>query len=139
VKNDYLMNIMPTKVKNYILINYENLLYNYEDTMRDIQEKFGLKLRGETLVKIEDYKKTFEKFKEQRKVEFPVDLLETLWNNLDTTQENKLGYYKRDDNQFFIKKGMVHMKNINNTNTKRYIQEESKKNEIGITMEEIIE
>ena len=30
MKNFYLLNVMPKKVKNYILINYESLLYNYE-------------------------------------------------------------------------------------------------------------
>ena len=42
LKNDYLMNEMPTKVKNYILINYENLLNNYEETLEFIKNKFNL-------------------------------------------------------------------------------------------------
>ena len=43
LKNDYLMNIMPTKVKNYILINYENLLNNYEETLESIKNTFNLR------------------------------------------------------------------------------------------------
>ena len=36
------MNVMPKKVKNYILLNYEDLLYNYEKTLEFIQTKFSL-------------------------------------------------------------------------------------------------
>ena len=43
------MNIIPYKVKNYILINYENLIYNYDDTLNDIQQKFNLIKKNDTL------------------------------------------------------------------------------------------
>ena len=36
------MNVIPTKVKNYILINYEKLLTNYEETLEFVKNKFNL-------------------------------------------------------------------------------------------------
>jgi hypothetical protein len=67
LKNHYLRNIMPHKVKNYILINYENLLYNYESTLDTIKTKFELVKKNDTYVKIKKYKKSDTyNFKQQR-------------------------------------------------------------------------
>jgi len=102
MKNEYLMNIMPRKVKNYILINYENLLYNYEDTLNNIHIKFNLSKKNDTFIKIKNYKKSNTyNYKQQRIITFNHNLLHVIWNNLDTEQENKLGYFKEDDNEFF--------------------------------------
>ena len=102
LKNHFLTNIMPRKVKNYILINYENLLYNYEATLNDIQKKFGLVKKNETYVKIKKYKKSDTyNFKQQRVITFNNALLHLIWDNLDTRQENMLGYFKGDDNGVF--------------------------------------
>jgi hypothetical protein len=102
MKNNYLMNIMPHKVKNYILINYENLLYNYEETLNNIHIKFQLSKKNDIFVKIKNYKKSNTyNYKQQRIITFNNDLLHIIWNNLDTEQENNLGYFKGDDNEFF--------------------------------------
>ena len=102
MKNNYLMNIMPHKVKNYILINYENLLYNYEDTLNNIHIKFNLSKKNDTFIKIKNYKKSNTyNYTQQRIITFNNYLLHTIWNNLDIEQENKLGYFKENDNEFF--------------------------------------
>jgi len=102
MKNYYLMNIMPYKVKNYILINYENLLYNYEETLNNIHIKFDISKKNDTFVKIKNYKKSNTyNYKQQRVITFNNDLLNSIWNNLDIEQEKKLGYFKGDDNEFF--------------------------------------
>jgi hypothetical protein len=102
LKNHFLTNIMPRKVKNYILINYENLLYNYEATLNNIQSKFGLVKKNDTYVKIKKYKKSDTyNFKQQRVITFSNALLHIIWNKLDTRQENMLGYFKGDDNSAF--------------------------------------
>jgi hypothetical protein len=102
LKNHFLTNIMPRKVKNYILINYENLLYNYEATLNNIQSKFGLVKKNDTYVKIKKYKKSDTyNFKQQRVITFNNALLHLIWNKLDTRQENMLGYFKGDDNGSF--------------------------------------
>ena len=102
LKNHYLTNIMPRKVKNYIWVNYENLLYNYEDTLNNIQTKFALPKKTDTYVKIKNYKKSNSyNYKQQRAITFNNALLQVIWDNLDTTQENMLGYFKGDDNGAF--------------------------------------
>ena len=102
LKNHFLTNIMPRKVKNYILINYENLLYNYEATLNDIQTKFALVKKTDTYVKIKNYKKSNSyNYKQQRVITFNNGLIHLIWDNLDTTQESALGYFKGDDNGAF--------------------------------------
>lgn len=105
LKNHYLINIMPTKVNNYILINYENLLYNYEDTLNKIQNKFNLIKKNPDFVKIEKYKKSETyNFVKQREILFPLPVINLIWDNLDKNQENNLGYIMGDNNKFFINK-----------------------------------
>jgi hypothetical protein len=104
LKNNFLMNIIPYKVKNYILINYENLIYNYDDTLNNIQQKFNLIKKNDTFIKIKKYKKSDTyNYKQQRMITFDNNLLHIIWDNLDVEQENKLGYFKGDDNNFFKK------------------------------------
>jgi len=104
LKNYFLMNIIPYKVKNYILINYENLIYNYEDTLNNIQQKFNLIKKNDTFIKIKKYKKSDTyTYKQQRTITFDNKLLHLIWDNLDVEQENKLGYFKGNDNDFFKK------------------------------------
>lgn len=38
-KNKYLIDVLPKKVENYILIKHEDLLYNFEDTLNKIKNK----------------------------------------------------------------------------------------------------
>ena len=104
LKNNFLMNIIPYKVKNYILINYENLIYNYEDTLNNIQQQFNLIKKNDTFIQIKKYKKSDTYiYKQQRIITFDNNLLHIIWDNLDDEQENKLGYFKGDDNNFFKK------------------------------------
>ena len=102
LKNHYLMNIMPRKVKNYILINYESLLYNYDATLNTLQSKFDLVKKNDAYVKIKNYKKSDTyNFKQQRLITFKNELIHIIWENLDTCQESVLGYLKGDDNTSF--------------------------------------
>ena len=103
LKNFYLTNIIQTKVKHYILINYEDLLYNYENTLKSIKEKFGLLPISSEFIKITNYKKsTSYSYKQQRLITFSNDLIKILWQYLDTEQESSLGYSMNDyDNNYF--------------------------------------
>jgi hypothetical protein len=93
LKNEYLMNIMPTKVKNYILINYEKLLNNYEETLESIKNQFNLIQKHATFKKIKSYKKSDTyNFVQQRQITLNPFLIDIIWKNLDVNQELKLGY-----------------------------------------------
>jgi hypothetical protein len=102
LKNYYLMNVLPKKVKNYVLINYEDLLYNYENTLDLIKHKFNLIQTREKYIKSDNYKHSDTiKYKGEKSVIFSPKIVEVIWTKLDKTQENSLGYFKGDYNKFF--------------------------------------
>lgn len=105
VKNDFLINVMPKKVKNYILINYEDLLFNYDDVLQKIKLSFNLVQKNNEFIKIKSYKKSNTyNFVQQRKILLSPEIVVSIWNNLDKEQENLLGYKMWDNNNYFINK-----------------------------------
>ena len=109
MKNFYLLNVMKKKVKNYILINYESLLYNYEFTLNFIKNKFNLKPIYPVYKQIKQYKKSDNyNFIKQREILLSPDQVINIWNQLHSQQENRLGYFKGNNNIYF--------KNANNIN-----------------------
>jgi hypothetical protein len=102
MKNFYLLNVIKKKVKNYILINYESLLYNYDYTLDFIKNKFNLNSKYSIYKQIKQYKKSDNyKFVKQREILLTPIQVQNIWNNLHIQQENRLGYFKGDNNQFF--------------------------------------
>ncbi len=102
MKNSYLINVMPKKVKNYILINYESLLYNYNYTLDYISTRFNIKKLFKEYKPIKQYKKADNfNFNKQRTILLPEYIVEIIWRNLYLQQENYLGYYKYNNNEFF--------------------------------------
>jgi len=105
VKNDFLTNIMPKKVQNYILINYEDLLYNYNQTLQIIKDKFNLVQKNPEFIRIKKYKKSETyNFVKQREITLSIGLIELIWKNLDIEQEKSLGYFPFNNNYHFISK-----------------------------------
>jgi len=102
VKNDFLMNVMPNKVQNYILINYEDLLFNYNQTLQIIKDKFNLQQKTIEFVKIRKYKKSDTyNFVKQREITLQPKLIHTIWSNLNVEQETNLGYIPGNNNNNF--------------------------------------
>jgi hypothetical protein len=102
VKNNFLINVMPTRVQHYILINYEDLLFNFEHIMQNIKDKFNLLQKMPTFEKEKKYKKSETyNFVKQREISFTPKIVNIIWNNLNVKQENFLGYYPFDNNNFF--------------------------------------
>jgi nicotinamide riboside kinase len=105
VKNDFLMNVMPNKVQNYILINYEDLLFNYNQTLQIIKDKFNLQQKTLEFVKIRKYKKSDTyNFVKQREITLQPQLVHTIWSNLNVEQETNLGYIPGNNNNNFKNK-----------------------------------
>jgi len=105
IKNNFLMNEMNKKVKNYLLINYEDLLYNFSNVLQTIHSKFNLKPKLMTYLKPVKYKKSDTyKFVKQRQILLTPAIVISIWKNLDKEQEEKLGYKMWDDNHFFKNK-----------------------------------
>jgi hypothetical protein len=104
VKNNFLLHVMPKKVKNYILINYEELLFNYKNVLENIKERFNLQQMQNDFIENKKYKKSNTyNFVQQRKILLSPSTVLTIWENLDKEQENLLGYKMWDDNNYFKK------------------------------------
>lgn len=113
VKNYFLINVIPNKVKNYILINYEDLLFNFEATMLVFKNKFNLIQKTCTFEKSRKYKKSDSyNFVKQREILFTPQSVQLIWKNLDLKQENFLGYYPFNNNNFFKTKYQISSDNI---------------------------
>lgn len=113
LKNDYLINIMPTKVENYVLVNYEDLLYNMEITLNNIKQQFNLIPRNPSFVSIKKYKKSDTyNFVVQRQITFTPPVVKMIWHNLDVIQENNLGYFMGNNNQYFRNKPTYILDNV---------------------------
>jgi hypothetical protein len=101
-KNFYLINCMIKKVKNYILINYESLLYNFNYTMDFIVNKYNLVTKFDIYKNSKKYKKSDTyNFVKQREILLLAKEIEYIWNRLFLLQEERLGYYKDDNNNNF--------------------------------------
>jgi hypothetical protein len=93
-KNDFLMNIMPTKVKNYILIRYEDLRDNTIHILEMIQNKFSLEVqkKEEPLQNITYYKDIKNIVYNKKEVTFSKYMIDKIIKNVNQEQEKKLGY-----------------------------------------------
>jgi len=91
IKHKFLIEDMPTKVKNYIFIRYEDLMHDFYKTMQNIKSK-GLPVKNEKTFPLNTkrYKKTNTTFKEKSDF-IPRHLI---LNNpsLNKFYEKKLGY-----------------------------------------------
>ena len=93
IKNDYLMNTMKNKVKNYVLIRYEDLRDNYETVLNYIKEKFNLKKKSENeYIKILNYKGKQNSTFEKKPVLLKQNVIDLIKKNVDIEQEKLLGY-----------------------------------------------
>lgn len=96
IKLKYLLDYLKNKVKNYIFIRYEDLLYNFNNTLYKIK-KAGLPIKKNILFPQNTLiYKTYQNIKfninEKR---HNINLKDILTNsNLNTLYEEKLGYLK---------------------------------------------
>ena len=92
-KNYYLINEMPKNVKNYILINYEDLRDNTENMLTRIGNKFNLQLKNDKIENIIYYKKEKNKqFDKNKKNACDAKYIEYMKSSLHKAQEGRLGY-----------------------------------------------
>jgi hypothetical protein len=92
VKNNFLITEMPKKVKNYLLIRYEDLRDNYETILEYFHIKFNLKKKQSVYQRINNYKGTMDYMFTIKKITLRKNILKIIENNLDNKQEQSLGY-----------------------------------------------
>ncbi len=88
LKNDYMQNIMPKNVKNYILINYDNFILDPMKNINLIKEYYQLNLKNNELQNINNHiKKT---------IQLDPKYIKIIKENLDLEQELSLGFDVND-------------------------------------------
>jgi hypothetical protein len=92
IKNDFLMNVVRTKVSNYVLITYENLLNDYDNTLDQIKNAFNLVKTHDEYEKIVNHTNGAEVFTGERTIDFSRETIDDIWSKLDVAQEAQLGY-----------------------------------------------
>ena len=104
LKNEYLMN-HKQRVKNYLLLRYEDLNNNYEITLQFLQKKFNLKRINNTntntntninketsFIKIKSYKGLKNKKYFENNITLKQYTINNIKNRLNKKQEQSLGY-----------------------------------------------
>ncbi len=92
LKNYYLINIMPTKVKNYVLIQYETLRDNPNMILEMLERKFNLNKKYEIFKNINYYKDDKNREYKKQNITISNSYALIILNNVNKIQENKLGY-----------------------------------------------
>ena len=88
VKNEYLMDTMPHKVKNYILLNYEDILYNMNEILEKIQTTFLLIKKNSVYQNVKKYKCSNNHiFRRPRQITLLPFIVKIIWKKLDQEQE----------------------------------------------------
>ena len=97
IKNYYLQNILKKKVKNYILIRYEDLRDNYDSVLNFIFNKFNLIKSEECInnneyIRIENYKGFQNTLFKKKNVLLSKNIISLIIQNIDKEQEKNFGY-----------------------------------------------
>jgi len=95
LKNNYLINEMPKKVKNYLLIRYEDLNNDYELILGFIEKKFNLIRKNKDFKKIVTYKGGDDTLFVKKELNLNNKIMNMIINNLNKEQEKTLGYYNK--------------------------------------------
>ena len=92
VKNQYLINDMKGKVKNYILIRYEDLRDNYNVILDFLKTKFNLVTKNKEYITIDTYKGNNKKIYIKKNVTLTKKIINVIKKNINDEQEKSLGY-----------------------------------------------
>jgi len=92
IKNNYLIYELKEKVKNYLLIRYEDLNNHFESVMMFIENKFQLKRKNNEWKKINSYKGQKNKVFIQKQLELKPHIIRKIRSSINQEQEKSLGY-----------------------------------------------
>jgi hypothetical protein len=92
-KNDYLINTFVHKVKNFMVLRYEDLRDNYDATLDMIQELFQLERKNKNgYEKVPRYKGTYTALYYKKPILIPDEAVEEIKKRVDIEQEKSFGY-----------------------------------------------
>ena len=90
-KNHYLLT-HHERVKNYLLIRYEDLKYKYDNILNFLQKKYNLKKKYNNFIKIYTYKGLDKQIYIEKKLKLNQQIINFIKNKLNKKQEKILGY-----------------------------------------------
>ena len=94
IKNNFLINEMKNRVKNYVLIRYEDLRDNYDVILNFLKNKFNLNKigNGDKYIEILNYKGIPNKLYIPKNISINKNIIKIILKNIDKSQEKSLGY-----------------------------------------------
>jgi len=92
VKCNYFFNVVQNKVKHFLLLKYEDLRDDYDNTLELIKNKFNLIKKTDEYLKIIKYKGTYNALYFKKPILLTKETQEYIKTQLDLEQEKKLGY-----------------------------------------------
>ena len=91
-KHNYLINILPSKVKKFCIVKYEDLRDDYENTLDRISRELNLVKKESPYAKIIKYKGSFNALYYKKPILLPNSIQYKIEQNVDIEQEKILGY-----------------------------------------------
>lgn len=91
-KNDFFLSKIQEKVKHFYLIQYEDLVCNYETVLNDIAKKFKLTRKTDTWIPVPKIKGTFNALYEKKPILISKEIQEYIKKHVDIEQEHQFGY-----------------------------------------------
>ena len=92
IKNDYLIHGLKEKVKNYLLIRYEDLNNHFDNIMMFLEKKYNLKKKHDNWIRINSYKGQKNKLFIQKTIQLRPHIIKKIRNSVNKEQEKSLGY-----------------------------------------------
>jgi len=92
VKNDYMLNTFSKKVQHFLILKYEDLRDNYEETLDSVKCLFELEKWKNEYEKIANYKGTYTALYEKKPILLSNEIIQQIKERVDTDQEKRIGY-----------------------------------------------
>jgi hypothetical protein len=91
-KNEYMLHHVRNKVKHFLLLRYEDLRDDFDNTLKKIQAQFNLKQKHEVYKKVPKYKGTFIVEYVKKPILLSEETQEEIKKKVDKKQELEIGY-----------------------------------------------
>ena len=91
-KHAFFLSKIQEKAKNIYLIQYEDLVSNYETILQDIKEKFHLKRKSDIWIPVPKIKGTFIALYVKKPILLSEESKEYIKKHIDLEQEHAFGY-----------------------------------------------
>ncbi len=97
IKNDFYQMKLSKKVKNCMIMRYEDLRDKYDKTLKEIEDRFQLKRKEQGEYKrVPQYKGTYLAKYAKKPILLSNEIQYEIWEKVDVEQEKELGYFHQE-------------------------------------------